>query len=239
MKNRVENENQNYKNKIEEIVKSFSETLTFAFETLNMNFDVSSTFDTKKLLAIGSGLIGVAAAVCFAIPGFQIAAVFLTFVSVLGAFLSGLFGNKEKKIREAQEKLYGSIKDSFEKQRGDNIKKIINDFKGITQKTEKSIERMFQVMDDELEKLINELMPLCELTGLYEDKLNKIYAIRIMNFACRKNFDINDSSLYSKIKVIHDFAKKIVIKTDLVWRINTEKLKLILQEDVVFTRFNK
>lgn len=238
LQNRIEKENENYRKKVEEVIKSFSETLTFAFETLDMKFDISSTFDTKKLLAIGSGLVGLAAAVCLVIPGFQIAGLVLGALALLGSFISGLFSSKASKIREAQEKLYSSLRDSFGNQKSTNIKKIMGDFGDVTGKVEKSVIRMFQIMNDELEKLINELKPLCEMTGVYEDKLNKIYALRMMNF-CGKDFNVNDKSLYNKIKVHHDFGKKIEIKTDLISWVNTSKLKLILQEDVVFKKFNK
>ena len=55
-----------------------------------------------------------------------------------------------------------------------------------------------------------------------------------MNFAKGEDsFDIHDENVLSHIKVNHDFAKKICIKTDLVKKLDTERLTHILQEDIV------
>ena len=93
---------------------------------------------------------------------------------------------------------------------------------------------MFVSLQQELDKIIHDLTPLRNVCNHYEQLLNQLYAIRILNFAQGKEvFQINDESLLKQIKVKHDFANNILIKTNLVKQLDTEKLKHILQEDIL------
>ncbi|MCI7590208.1 MAG: GTPase [Candidatus Treponema excrementipullorum] len=234
IKDRIEREIENYKTKVEEIVQEFSENLTFAFDTLDIKFDLRSTFDTKKLISVTGSIVGFAGAICLAIPGLQVLGGILLGVGILGNLLSGLFKSKDKKIKEAQDKLYESIRNSFEENMDSSITDVIRNFSKATDRTEKQIENLFTILITELDRLIKEMEPLKKLCENYESNLNKLYALRVLNFAKGKDmFDINDSSLLSHLKVKHDFAKRLSIKTDLVKQIDSEKLKHILQEDIV------
>ena len=94
---------------------------------------------------------------------------------------------------------------------------------------------MFTTIISELELLISDLKPLMKECNYYESLLNKLYAIRILNFAkqYKDEFSINDEQLLSQIKVEHDFAKQIKIRTNLIKHIDTERLKNVLQEDII------
>ena len=234
IKDRIEREGETYKTEVENVIQEFSENLTFAFDTLNIKFDLRGTFDTKNLVRITGGLITVAGGICLAIPGFQILGGILLGVGLLGTLVAGLFKSKDKKIKEAQDKLYESIKNSFEENRSSNINQIIKDFEKVTFKTETTISNLFDSLITELEELVERLKPLKTICTKYETELNKVYSLRIINFAKGEDsFDIHDENALSHIKVKHDFAKKICIKTDLVKRLDTERLKHILQEDIV------
>ncbi|MBP3209211.1 MAG: hypothetical protein J6M64_04755 [Oscillospiraceae bacterium] len=64
--------------------------------------------------------------------------------------------------------------------------------------------------------------------------MNKVYALRVLNFAIGKDaFSVHNDSLLNRVVVVHDFAKELIIKTDLLKKVNTKKLSRILQEDVV------
>lgn len=234
IKDRVEREAENYKTKVEEIVQEFSENLTFAFDNLDVKFDLKSTFDTKKLFAITGSLVGFAGSILLFALGATNPIGWVVFgIGAVVGLISGLFKSKDKKIKEAQDKLYESIKNSFEENMDSSITKVINDFSKATNKTETQIENLFSTLITELSRLINEIEPLKKTCERYETNLNKLYALRVLNFAKGKElFDINDTSLLSRIKVKHDFAKKMTIKTDLLKHIDSEKLKYILQEDI-------
>ena len=153
---------------------------------------------------------------------------------IIGGFLAGLFKSKDEKVREAQDKLYESIKNSFEENRNATISGIVENFTKMVNTTKSTVEKLFNTLDSVLTKLINDLVPLKEAAGYHESVLNKLYAIRILNFAKNSDrFNIDDQSLLSRISVEHDFAKTLKIKTDLVNWIDTEKLTHILQEDII------
>ena len=232
IKDRVERESELYKNEVENILKSFSENLSFAFETINVTFNITDTFDMKAMLAIGGSILGLVGGVLIALSnpiGWALAIGGLA----VGLF-SALFKSKAEKIREAQDKLYESIKNSFEENRNATISGIVENFTKMVNKTESTVEKLFTTLDSVLTKLINDLAPLKEAAGYHESVLNKLYAIRILNFAKNSDrFNIDDQSLLSRISVEHDFAKTLKIKTDLVNWIDTEKLTHILQEDII------
>ena len=186
------------------------------------------------MISVTGSIVGFAGAICLAIPVLQVLGGILLGVGILGNLLSGLFKSKDKKIKEAQDKLYESIRNSFEENMGSTISDVILGFSKVIDRTEKQIENLFTILITELDRLIKEMEPLKKSCENYESNLNKLYALRVLNFAKGKDmFDINDSSLLSHVKVKHDFAKRLSIKTDLVKQIDSEKLKHILQEDIV------
>ena len=221
-----------YKNEVENILKSFSENLSFAFETINVTFNITDKFDMKAMLAIGGSILGLVGGVLIALSnpiGWALAIGGLA----VGLF-SALFKSKAEKIREAQDKLYESIKNSFEENRNATISGIVENFTKMVNTTKSTVEKLFNTLDSVLTKLINDLVPLKEAAGYHESVLNKLYAIRILNFAKNSDrFNIDDQSLLSRISVEHDFAKTLKIKTDLVNWIDTKKLTHILQEDII------
>lgn len=235
IKDRIERETESYKNEIEEIIKEFSENLNFAFDTLNVKFDLRSTFDTKKLIAITGSLTGLVGSILLFALGASNPVGWVVFgVGAVVGVIASFFKSKDKKIKEAQDKLYESIKTSFDQNRAENINRITNDFEKVICDTEKKIDTLFVSLQQELDKIIHDLTPLRNVCNHYEQLLNQLYAIRILNFAQGKEvFQINDESLLKQIKVKHDFANNILIKTNLVKQLDTEKLKHILQEDIL------
>lgn len=237
LRNRLEREIESYKTEIENIMQEFSENLSFAFERLEINYDLKGTFDTKTFVAITGGILGIASAIVFILP-FSLSnpiGWILTGISLVISVIAGFIKSKDKKIKESQDKLYESIKKAFNKNRSDNIKKLISNFKQVTDKTETSIENTLSSLSKEIGYLISNLEPIKQKCEYYESFLNKLYGIRILNFAkgYKREFDISSEKILSHIQVEQDFAKEIRIKTDLIKRLNKDKLINILQEDFI------
>ena len=235
IKDRVERESELYKNEVENILKSFSENLSFAFETINVTFNITDTFDIQNFIRIASGVAGLVGSILLGVLGASNPIGWIVLgAGIIGGFLAGLFKSKDEKVREAQDKLYESIKNSFEENRNATISGIVENFTKMVNTTKSTVEKLFNTLDSVLTKLINDLAPLKEAAGYHESVLNKLYAIRILNFAKNSDrFNIDDQSLLSRISVEHDFAKTLKIKTDLVNWIDTKKLTHILQEDII------
>lgn len=233
---RIERESSAYKNEVENIIQEFSENLTFAFENLEIKYDIKGTFDTKKFITIIGSLTGLAGSILLFALGASNPVGWIVFgVGAVVGLIANFFKSKDKKIKEAQDKLYESIKNAFNESRYSNIEKIISDFKNAISNTELNIYKLFSSLISELELLISNLKPLMKECSHYELLLNRLYAIRILNFAkqYKDEFSINDEHLLSQIKVEHDFAKQIKIKTNIIKHLDTERLKNVLQEDII------
>lgn len=235
-RDRIERESSAYKNEVENIIQEFSENLTFAFENLEIKYDIKGTFDTKKFITIIGSLTGLAGSILLFALGASNPVGWIVFgVGAVVGLIANFFKSKDKKIKEAQDKLYESIKNAFNESRYSNIEKIISDFKNAISNTELNIYKLFSSLISELELLISNLKPLMKECSHYELLLNRLYAIRILNFAkqYKDEFSINDEHLLSQIKVEHDFAKQIKIKTNIIKHLDTERLKNVLQEDII------
>lgn len=233
IKNRIEQETEKYKQEIEEVLQEFSENLNFAFDNMEISMNTSSVFDAKSLVGIASGLVGVAGAIMLAIASSNPVGWVLIGIGVLGGLISGFLKSKQQKIKEAQDKLYSSLKSSFEENKSKTIDSIVKEFEKTAKKTETSIEKMFGIVVTELENLIEKINPLAKKARAEEEKLNKLYAARVLNFAGKKDFiNLSDNNALSRIQVEHDFGKELIIKTDLIKQIDTNKITQIIQEDV-------
>ena len=233
---RIEREFSAYKNEVESIIQEFSENLTFAFEHLEIKYDIKGTFDTKNFMTIIGSLTCFAGSILLLALGLSNpVGLIVVGVGTGVSLIANFFKSKDKKIKEAQDKLYESIKNAFNESCSSNIEKIILDLKKTISNTEFNINKLFTSLISELELLISNLKPLMKECNHYESLLNKLYAIRILNFAkqYKDEFNINDEQLLSQLKVEHDFAKQIKIKTNLIKHLDTERIKNVLQEDII------
>ena len=234
--NRIEREALSYKNEIENIIQEFSEKLTFSFKNLEILYDIENTFDTKTFMKVGGNLMALVGCVLALVLGASNPIGWVASrAGVAVSFIAMCFKSKKEKIMEAQDKLYESIKNAFNENRSINIRNIISNFKKTVEKTENGINNLFMALISELDKLIKDLKPLNKECAYYESTLNTLYGIRILNYAkkYKNKFNINDGQILSQIKVEHDFAKQIKIKTKLINHLDTEKLKRVLQEDII------
>lgn len=151
-----------------------------------------------------------------------------TFIS----FLSGFFKSKEEKIKEAQDKLYKSLETSINENRKKTLGMLIEKFENCSQKVFDLVEKSFSEMIKELSIIISQLNLLLDKAENEYKKLNSLYAKRVINFDTNNAFELNDQNV-SRISTERDFGKKFIIKTDLVKKLNTEELKLVLQEDIL------
>ena len=231
---RVKQEIELYKNAVENIIQTFSENITFAFENCAINFNAKNTFDTKGFIQIGSGLLNVVGGIILLISASNPVGWVILGIGVVGTLIANVFKSKEKKIKEAQDALYTALVESFETNRNETVGKITADFKKTAHKTESLIETLFKTITEKLHAIILTLQPVHDVADKYEAALNKVYALRVLNFAIGKDaFSVHNDSLLNRVVVVHDFAKELIIKTDLLKKVNTKKLSRILQEDVV------
>ena len=225
-----------YREALEESIKELMEDIEL-FSKIGMsdiNFNISDTFNTKRLMGIISTVIGgVGFFIAISNP---IGWVLVGIGAVLG-FLSNLFKSKEQKIKEATDKLFYSIKNSIEENEEKHIENILSNFTNNHKSIKKRIEKSINVLCDYLENISKDLLDINKELKKELDYLNSIYAYRILNYINGDNIIEIDKKEIHNIKVKRDYGKSIVIKSKYNINKNLEKkITKIIQEEVTFVK---
>lgn len=241
--------NEKIKSKFEDCIMRYREALEESLKELmedielfskigmsDMNFNISDTFNTKRLMGIISTIIGgVGFIVAISNP---IGWVLVGIGAVIG-FLSSLFKSKEQKIKEATDKLYYSIKNSIEENEEKHIENILSNFTNNHKSIKKRIEKSIDVLCDYLGNISKDLSHINKELKKDLDYLNSIYAYRILNYIKGDNIIEIDKKEINNIKVNRDYGKRIIIKSKYNINKNLEKkITKIIQEEVIFEKIN-
>lgn len=235
--NKIETCYNEYKKELEEALKELSEDMEL-FSKIGMsdiNFNLSNTFNTKRLMGIiGSVITGVGGILLLASNPVGWV---LVGIGVVVSIFTSLFKSKEQKIKEATDKLYYSIKSSIEQSEEKNIKNILSNFTNNHKSIKKRIEKSINVLCDYLENISKDLSDINKELKKELDYLNSIYAYRILNYINGDNIiEIYKKEIYN-IKVKRDYGKSIVIKSKYNINKNLEKkITKIIQEEVTFVK---
>ena len=227
-----------YREALEESLKELMEDIEL-FSKIGMsdiNFNISDTFNTKRLMGIiGTVIGGVGFFIAISNP---IGWILVGIGAVIG-FLSSLFKSKEQKIKEATDKLFYSIKNSIEQSEEKNIKNILSNFTNNHKSIKKRIEKSINVLCDYLENISKDLSHINKELKKDLDYLNSIYAYRILNYIKGDNIIEIDKKEINNIKVKRDYGKSIMIKSKYNINKNLEKkITKIIQEEVIFEKIN-
>lgn len=235
--NKIETCYNEYKKELEEALKELSEDMEL-FSKIGMsdiNFNLSNTFNTKRLMGIiGSVITGVGGILLLASNPVGWV---LVGIGVVVSIFTSLFKSKEQKIKEATDKLFYSIKNSIEQSEEKNIKNILSNFTNNHKSIKKRIEKSINVLCDYLENISKDLSDINKELKKELDYLNSIYAYRILNYINGDNIiEIDKKEIYN-IKVKRDYGKSIVIKSKYNINKNLEKkITKIIQEEVTFVK---
>ena len=155
--NKIETCYNEYKKELEEALKELSEDMEL-FSKIGMsdiNFNLSNTFNTKRLMGIiGSVITGVGGILLLASNPVGWV---LVGIGVVVSIFTSLFKSKEQKIKEATDKLFYSIKNSIEQSEEKNIKNILSNFTNNHKSIKKRIEKSINVLCDYLENISKDL----------------------------------------------------------------------------------
>lgn len=232
-----------YREELEASLKEFMEDIEL-FSKIGMsdiNFNLSNTFNTKGLVRIISAALGLSSSIL--IVKFAIANIW----NIVGWVLFGISGatflfsyflkSKDKKVEEATDKLYYSIKNSIEENEESNIKNILSNFTDNHKYIKKRIEKSIDILCNYLENISKDLSHINKELKKELDYLNSIYAYRILNYSNGDNIIEIDKKEINNIKVNRDYGKSIIIK--LKYNINKnleKKITKIIQEKVIFEK---
>lgn len=229
-----------YREALEESLKELMEDIEL-FSKIGMsdiNFNISDTFNTKRLMGIiGSVIGGAGGIVLFLLGVTNPVGWVLAGVGLVVGFLSNLFKSKEQKIKEATDKLYYSIKNSIEENEEKHIENILSNFTNNHKSIKERIEKSINVLCDYLENISKDLSDINKELKKELDYLNSIYAYRILNYINGDNIIEIDKKEIHNIKAERDYGKSIVIKSKYNINKNLEKkITKIIQEEVTFVK---
>lgn len=229
-----------YREELEASLKELMEDIEL-FSKIGMadiNFNLSDTFNTKRLMGIiGTVISGAGGIVLLLLGATNPVGWVLAVGGLVIGFLSSLFKSKEQKIKEATDKLYYSIKNSIEENEESNIKNILSNFTDNHKNIKKRIEKSIDILCNYLENISKDLSHINKELKKELDYLNSIYAYRILNYSNGDNIIEIDKKEINNIKVNRDYGKSIFIKSKYNINKNLEKkITKIIQEEVIFKK---
>lgn len=229
-----------YREELEASLKELMEDIEL-FSKIGMadiNFNLSDTFNTKRLMGIiGTVISGAGGIVLLLLGATNPVGWVLAVGGLVIGFLSSFFKSKEQKIKEATDKLYYSIKNSIEENEESNIKNILSNFTDNHKNIKKRIEKSIDILCNYLENISKDLSHINKELKKELDYLNSIYAYRILNYSNGNNIIEIDKKEINNIKVNRDYGKSIFIKSKYNINKNLEKkITKIIQEEVIFEK---
>lgn len=239
IKNKIETCFNEYKKEMDEALKELFEDMEL-FSKIgmsDMNFNLSGTFNTKRLMGIIGSVIGGVGGILLLVSN-PVGWVFLGVGAVVGIFTS-LFKSKEKKIKEATDKLYYSIKNSIEENENDNIKNILSNFENNHKNIKERVEKHINLLCDYLDNISKDLFKINNELEKELNYLNLIYAYRILNYTKGNNIIEIDKKEINNVEVDRDYGKKIIIKSkNNISKDKEKQITKIIQEEVIFEKIN-
>lgn len=223
----------------EEFIKDIKEVLVDTLEDLNIGIENNIyarsgnnnflNIDFKKTTRFLSGITSIAGAIIIGLTGLSIPGIIVTGIGAVGSFLSGLFKSKAEKRRESIDELYSNLRNSIEKNKEKEIKKITKEFNKISKKTIKNIEKEFELISKDIKNIIDSSKKSLQVCYKLIALLDKYYSWRILNYLL--DYDIEKSEIDNVIlKVDRKFGEYININVNLDSSINYEENNLIREK---------
>ena len=212
-----------YEHDVKQIMESSSEKIQFSMSNLELSFDLPNTFDYKFLFNISAALIS--------LGGFLFPPLF--FVGLAVQLFSWLFKSKQKKIDKRKSELTEQLSKQMEESK-QSMLKTIPDIDEKMEGMERKIETLFNSLADRLFEIIELLNDVSTSGQEKMEKLQRLYAIRILNMINPNHALPLDTDM--QICINREFGKVMNISLPEVVNCDTEKISKILQEDITITK---
>lgn len=227
-----------YLQKAEEITNNLFEDVYFSIKNSITTDDIKIpiNINLRATTRIAGGVIGFAGAIAFIVLESNPIGWVLTGVGVLLELGSSLFMTREQKRKKGVDKIYYSIRNEIEKTADSEIDKTVKRIsKGLSKKT-RDIEKMFDILTEGMQKTLDYSNRLNEGYSSEIVRLNKIYALRILQFiGTGDNNDEINSTKVLNVKRSNDGQMIITVPEDIP-AFNTEKLKDVIADNIVIER---
>lgn len=227
---------------IHEVVKEISEDIEISLESININnltLNSEDTFSFKGITRIlGSAMSAIGAVALFVLESNPIGWI-LTGIGMAIGFFSGFFKSKEQKRQEAISNIVKKLKDNIESGEDSSIKKQIDSIESECEKVINSITELFENIIggiNEIETIVK------ELTDIFDqdiEKLNKLYAIRLIEYINMENSDENMMDMEDIISVSRKYSQYMNIVTDKKLNVNLKLLDNLIQDNVTINNISE
>lgn len=190
IKDIIENHSLEFEKLLTDTVNDFFEDMFYGMSN-SLQIDVNqkiSMFDFRGASKIIGGLFDVAGGILLLVLGTSNPVGWIiTGVGLAIGLIAKLFKSKAKRMQEAIDKIYSSVKKSIEEGKDEQIENCVSKFQLGTDSAINKVDDMYVEMITYLEKILQQSK---QLTGVYAAeivRLDKAYAWRILEAMSRKN----------------------------------------------------
>ena len=231
---RIDMEIESYRRQIASILQELSEKLTFSFDfkfkpssfsirVLNTKGIVKSICAVVAAIGVFAGPIGLAVSIV---------------ATGIGWLANTFLKSKTEKVRSAKAKFYDSFKEDFGKERDLQVEKVLSKFDANSNETEARIRQLFSDIHAGLLNSIQILSPLNASERDSLERLNRCYALRVLDSAIH-NFRTKTN--VNTVSVSRDLGKtmRIVAPSLRVKPKDVKRISEIIQEELTMEDANE
>ena len=239
LNNEIKKASLEYNLNISQLVNDLYEDISYAFKGISMDssFNINSEFSFKNIGAIISSIVGLIGSFFVSGP----LGCILTIGSALGGILSNLFKSKEEKRRESINNFHKQLKIKLEEQREKYYQDINDQICANTESIQNHIYKSLNNLIDGFNKILKESIQIHNKVNIENDKINKMYAWRIIEFLEDNYGDLNikQDELFIRIPKVERNENEIKIYTTQSLHQDTKRLKNLIKENVNILKFKE
>lgn len=239
LNNEIKKVSLEYNLNISQLVNELYEDISYAFKSISMDssFNINSEFSFKNIGAIISSIVGLIGSFFVSGP----LGCILTIGSALGGILSNLFKSKEEKRRESINNFHKQLKIKLEEQREKYYQDINDQICANTESIQNHIYKSLNNLIDGFNKILKESIQIHNKVNIENDKINKMYAWRIIEFLedNYEDLNINQDELFIRIPKVERNENEIKIYTTQSLHQDTKRLKNLIKENVNILKFKE
>lgn len=239
LNNEIKKASLEYNSNMSQLVNDLYEDISYAFKSISMDssFKINSEFSFKDIGTIISSIVGLIGSFFVSGPLGWI----LTIGSVVGGILSNLFKSKEEKRREAISNFHKQLKNKLEEEKEKYYQDVNNQICRNTQSIQNHIYNSLNNLIDGFNKILEQSVQIQDKVNIENDKINKMYAWRIIEFLedNYEGLDIKQDELFIKVPKVERNENEIKIYTKQSLHKDTKKLSSFIKEKISILKFKE
>ena len=226
-----------YKDKADRTVRELFEDFYYSVNvsTKLKKLKLPRQFDLKNATKLASGILSLAGAFTFPVGGWV-----LTLAGLIGSIVSHFLTSKEKKRQNAIDEVYKTIREAIEKDAPSQISATANRIQEQLKRNLNEIDALFGDLIRGLERTREMADGMVKVYAAENEKINKAYAWRIIQFLDDKNDKAEPESIEREILAVDRSEKNTIrIRTESAHRDPADKLENVIADNVIIERSSR